>query len=110
MEEIYSAWKVEQINDYLFIDTYNLNNIKVGVNDMTVNDSEMCVRWVPIMNVYSAILQSVKSLLSQWIWYKLQWKMCLLIYEISSASASPLDPPPGALPLDHTGGKALRPM
>jgi len=28
-----------------FIDTYKSNNIKIGVNDMTVNDSEMCVRW-----------------------------------------------------------------
>jgi len=36
--------KVEQINDYLFIDTYKSNNIKIGVNEMTVNDSEMCVR------------------------------------------------------------------
>jgi len=39
--------KVEQINDYLFIDTYKSNNIIIGlcrVNDMTVNDSEMCVR------------------------------------------------------------------
>jgi len=37
--------KVEQINDHLFIDTYyKLNNIKIGVNDMTVNDSEMSVR------------------------------------------------------------------
>jgi len=35
---------VEQINDHLFIDTYESNNIKIGVNDMTVNDSEMCVR------------------------------------------------------------------
>jgi len=35
--------KVEQINDFLFTDTYNSNNIKIGVNDMTVNDSEMCV-------------------------------------------------------------------
>jgi len=26
MEEIYSAYKVEQINDYLFIDTYKTNN------------------------------------------------------------------------------------
>jgi len=34
--------KVEQINDHLFIDTYKSNNIKIGVNDMTVNDSEMC--------------------------------------------------------------------
>jgi len=36
--------KVEQINDHLFIDTYESNDIKIGVNDMTVNDSEMCVR------------------------------------------------------------------
>jgi len=36
--------KVEQINDRLFIDTYKSNNIKIGVNDMTVNDSEMSVR------------------------------------------------------------------
>jgi len=36
--------KVEQINDYLFIDTYKSNNITIGVNDMTVNDGEMCVR------------------------------------------------------------------
>jgi len=26
----------------LFIDTYKSNNIKLGVNDMTVNESEMC--------------------------------------------------------------------
>jgi len=45
MEEIYSAWKVEKIIDPLFIDTYKSNNIKIGVNDMTVNDSEMCVKW-----------------------------------------------------------------
>jgi len=31
--------EVEQIND-----TYKSNKIKDGVNDMTVNDSEMCVR------------------------------------------------------------------
>jgi len=36
--------KVEQINDHLFIDTYKSNNIKISVNDMTVNDSEMSVR------------------------------------------------------------------
>jgi len=35
---------VEQINDHLFIDTYKSNNIKIGVNDMTVNDSEMSGR------------------------------------------------------------------
>jgi len=35
--------KVAQINDHLFIDSYKSNNIKIGVNDMTVNDSEMCV-------------------------------------------------------------------
>jgi len=36
--------KVEQINDHLFIDTYKSNNIEIGVNDMTVNDSDMSVR------------------------------------------------------------------
>jgi len=36
--------KVEQINDHLFVDTYKSNNIKIRVNDMTVNDSELCVR------------------------------------------------------------------
>jgi len=36
--------KVEQTNDHLFIDTYKSNNIKIGRNDMTVNDSEMSVR------------------------------------------------------------------
>jgi len=36
--------KVEQINDYLFIDTCKSNKIKVGVIDMTVNDNEMCAR------------------------------------------------------------------
>jgi len=36
--------KVEQINDHLFIDTYKSNNIQIGVNDMTVKDSEMCLR------------------------------------------------------------------
>jgi len=45
MEVIYSAKKVEQINDYLFIDTYKSNNIRIGVDDMTVNDSEMSVKW-----------------------------------------------------------------
>jgi len=34
--------KVEQINDHSFIDTYKSNNIKIGVNDMTVNDRK-CV-------------------------------------------------------------------
>jgi len=32
--------KVEQINDYLFIDTYKSNKIKIGVNG-----SEMSMRW-----------------------------------------------------------------
>jgi len=33
--------KVEQINDYLFIDTWKSNKIQIGVDEMTVNDSEM---------------------------------------------------------------------
>jgi len=36
--------KVEENNDHLFIDTYESNNLKIGVNDVTVNDSKMCVR------------------------------------------------------------------
>jgi len=36
--------KVEQINYHLFVDANKSNNIKIGVNDMTVNDSKMCVR------------------------------------------------------------------
>jgi len=44
MEEIIVPKKVEKINDYLFIDTYKSNKIKVVVKDMTVNGSEMCVR------------------------------------------------------------------
>jgi len=36
--------KVDQINDHLITDTYKSNNIKIGVNDMTVYDSEMSVR------------------------------------------------------------------
>jgi len=36
--------KVEQNNDFLFLDTYRSNKIKIGVNEMTVNNSEMCVR------------------------------------------------------------------
>jgi len=35
--------KVEQINDHLFKDIYQSNNIKTGVNEMTVNDSDICV-------------------------------------------------------------------
>jgi len=35
---------VKQINDHLFIDTYKSNDIQIGVYDMTVNDSEICVR------------------------------------------------------------------
>jgi len=35
--------KDDQINDHLFIDTYKSNKIKIGVHDMTVNDSEVCV-------------------------------------------------------------------
>jgi len=34
-------YKVEQITDHLFIDTHKSNNIKIGVNDMMVNDSEI---------------------------------------------------------------------
>jgi len=33
--------KVEKVNDYFFIDTYKSSKIQVGVNEMTVNYSEM---------------------------------------------------------------------
>jgi len=33
--------KVEQINDYVFIDTYKSNKIKNGFSDMRVNDSSV---------------------------------------------------------------------
>jgi len=36
--------KCKQINDYLFIDTHKSNKMNIGVNEITVNDSEMCVR------------------------------------------------------------------
>jgi len=36
--------KVNIIDDYLFIDTYKSNKIKIGMNEMQVNDSEMCLR------------------------------------------------------------------
>jgi len=35
---------VEQINDYLFIDTYKSNKMKIGMNEFRVNDSEMSMR------------------------------------------------------------------
>jgi len=37
--------KVEQINDYLFMNTYKSNDIKRGMNEMRVNDNEMSTRW-----------------------------------------------------------------
>jgi len=36
--------KVEQNNEYLFVGTYKSNKRKIGANEMTVNNSEMCVR------------------------------------------------------------------
>jgi len=36
--------KLNKLNDNLFIDTCKSNNIKYGVHDMTVNDSEMYVK------------------------------------------------------------------
>ena len=36
--------KVEQTNDYLFIDIYKTNKIKIGMNEIRVSDSEMSMR------------------------------------------------------------------
>jgi len=45
MEVICTAKRVEQINDYLFIDIYNSNKIKNSMNEMRVNACEMSMRW-----------------------------------------------------------------
>ncbi len=37
--------KVEQINVNLFLDTYNSNSKKIGMNEMRMNDDEMSMRW-----------------------------------------------------------------
>jgi len=37
--------KVEKINDYLYIDTYKSNKIKIGMNEMTVR---LVVGWLLI--------------------------------------------------------------
>jgi len=36
--------KIPQINDYLLIDTHKSNKIKIDMNKMRVNDSEMSMR------------------------------------------------------------------
>jgi len=36
--------EVEQINDYVFVDTYNSNKMKASMNEMRVNDSELSIR------------------------------------------------------------------
>jgi len=36
--------KVEQINDYLFIDTYKSNKKDIGMNEMRVNDCDISMR------------------------------------------------------------------
>jgi len=41
MHMIYSVSKVEQINDYLFTDTYKSNIIKIDMTVMRVNDGKM---------------------------------------------------------------------
>jgi len=49
------------MNDYLSIATYKSNNLKIGVNEMTVNDSEMCVRW----NVEAWLLTEISDYQSE---------------------------------------------
>jgi len=36
--------KREQINDYLFIDTYESNKIKIDMNELRVNKSEISMK------------------------------------------------------------------
>ena len=45
MEVITVSIKVEQINVNLFLETYNSNNKKIGMNEMRMNDDEMSLRW-----------------------------------------------------------------
>jgi len=44
MEVIYSALKVQQNKLYLFIENYKSNKIKICMNEMRVNNSEMSMR------------------------------------------------------------------
>jgi len=37
--------RVEQIDDFSFIETYKSNKIQIGMIVMWVNDSEMSMRW-----------------------------------------------------------------
>jgi len=37
--------KVLKMFDYLFIDTYKTNEIKLALMNLMVNDNEMCMRW-----------------------------------------------------------------
>jgi len=36
--------KVEQINDYLFTNTFKSNKLKISMNEMKVNDSKLSLR------------------------------------------------------------------
>jgi len=37
--------QIEQINHNLFVHTYKANKIKIGMNEMRMNDSQMSMRW-----------------------------------------------------------------
>jgi len=54
---------VEQLNDYLFIDTYKSIKIKIGMNKIRVNDSEMSIRW----NNEAWPIPDISVLRSRWI-------------------------------------------
>jgi len=36
---------LKNICDYLFIDTYESNKIQIGMNEMSVNNNAMSMRW-----------------------------------------------------------------
>jgi len=52
MEVIYSAKKVEQINDYFFIDTYKLNKYEMKRETITNNDNDFLTKWNESDNKY----------------------------------------------------------
>jgi len=51
MEAIIVPKRVEQINDYLFVDTYKSSKT-ICVDEMSVNDREMCAIWKKKLGKY----------------------------------------------------------
>jgi len=50
--------KDERINDHSFIEAYKSNNIKIGVNDTTVNDSPETTHFREVITAQSFLYTS----------------------------------------------------